>query len=126
MSTAARLADRERGWVRGRRIAQPMPMPEHWDRFAALREAPAGTMLVPTMRLANGPRDIAEMDEALGWLLWLDVRPRTIVMARAAGARWRSIGRELGLSRGHCCRLRDAGLDLIAGRLNAANFSGDK
>ena len=38
-------------------------------------------------RAMDRPRDIADMDEALGWLLWIeDVRVRSIILARAAGA----------------------------------------
>ena len=37
------------------------------------------------------PAEITRMDEAIGWLLWLDGEERKLVWARSAGLSWRRI-----------------------------------
>ena len=62
--------------------------------------------------------DISNMDEAFGWLWWIEpTRTRSIVMCRAAGARWRRIGWHHGLGERRCRQLNRAGLDTITARL---------
>jgi len=89
--TLARLPDREGRWLAPPRSGMPEPAPDPWtDR----RERPRLHRPRPT------PEEIDRMDEALSWLLALrDGRCRGIVMARAAGASWRSVSVKYGIDR---------------------------
>ncbi len=44
------------------------------------------------------PRHITEMDEALRWLMWLEVEEVKLVWLRAYGIRWKSISKLSGWS----------------------------
>lgn len=61
---------------------------------------------------------VTRADEAIGWLWWLPVEERTVVMARASGARWGRICWRLGKSRRTLYRWWLRGLGTIAERLS--------
>ena len=94
------------------------PVRDYWEQFASQRETSSGIGLdMPPAEMS--PRDIADMDEALNWLLWVeDLRARSIILARGGGAPWTAILARLGISRAHGDRLRLKGLRTIADRLN--------
>jgi hypothetical protein len=69
---------------------------------------------------AAAPEAIDRMDEALGWLLWLDPEERRLVWLRAAGAPWKRITYWLGIGRTTAWQRWTAALLQIAVRLNAA------
>jgi hypothetical protein len=48
---------------------------------------------------AAAPEAIDRMDEALGWLLWLEPEERQLVWLRAEGLPWKWITRRLGIGR---------------------------
>jgi hypothetical protein len=48
---------------------------------------------------AAAPEAIDRMDEALGWLLWLEPGERQLVWLRAEGLPWKWITRRLGIGR---------------------------
>jgi hypothetical protein len=48
---------------------------------------------------AAAPEAIDRMDEALGWLMWLDPEERQLVWLRAEGLPWKWITRRLGIGR---------------------------
>jgi hypothetical protein len=48
---------------------------------------------------AASPEAIDRMDEALGWLLWLEPEERQLVWLRAEGLPWKWITRRLGIGR---------------------------
>jgi hypothetical protein len=69
---------------------------------------------------APSPEAIDRMDEALGWLMWLDPEERRLVWLRAEGMPWKWITRRLGIGRTTAWQRRTAALLQIAVRLNAA------
>jgi Domain of unknown function (DUF6362) len=48
---------------------------------------------------AAAPEAIDRMDEALGWLMWLEPEERQLVWLRAEGLPWKWITRRLGVGR---------------------------
>jgi Domain of unknown function (DUF6362) len=48
---------------------------------------------------AASPEAIDRMDEALGWLMWLEPEERQLVWLRAEGLPWKRITRRLGIGR---------------------------
>ena len=48
---------------------------------------------------AASPEAIDRMDEALGWLMWLEPEERQLVWLRAEGLPWKWITRRLGIGR---------------------------
>jgi hypothetical protein len=48
---------------------------------------------------AASPEAIDRMDEALGWLLWLEPEERQLVWLRAEGLPWKWITRRIGIGR---------------------------
>ena len=71
-----------------------------------------------TRRLA--PEAIDRMDEALGWLMWLDPEERRLVWLRAEGMPWKRITLRLGIGRTTAWQRWMTALLKIAVRLNAA------
>lgn len=69
-------------------------------------------------RVAPSPKAISEMEEAFGWLLWLEPVPAHIVWMRAEGMRWRTICTRLGLTRSNAWTIWVTALLFIANRLN--------
>jgi hypothetical protein len=48
---------------------------------------------------AAAPEAIDRMDEALGWLMWLEPEERQLVWLRAEGLPWKWVTRRLGIGR---------------------------
>jgi hypothetical protein len=53
----------------------------------------------PVRPAAAAPEAIDRMDEALGWLLWLEPEERRLVWLRAEGVPWKRITHWLGIGR---------------------------
>ena len=69
---------------------------------------------------AAAPEAIDRMDEALGWLLWLEPEERRLVWLRAEGVPWKRVAHWLGIGRTTAWQRWTAALLQIAVRLNAA------
>jgi Domain of unknown function (DUF6362) len=69
---------------------------------------------------AAAPEAIDRMDEALGWLCWLDAEERRLVWLRAEGMPWKWITHRLGVGRTTAWQRWTIALLKIATRLNAA------
>ena len=65
------------------------------------------------------PEAIDRMDEALGWLLWLEPEERQLVWLRAEGVPWKRITHRLGVGRTTAWQRWTLALVKIATRLNA-------
>jgi hypothetical protein len=68
---------------------------------------------------APSPDAIDRMDEALGWLCWLDPDERRIVWLRAEGLPWKRIIHRIGVGRTTAWQRWTMALLKIAVRLNA-------
>jgi hypothetical protein len=68
---------------------------------------------------AAAPEAIDRMDEALGWLLWLEPEERQLVWLRAEGVPWKRITHRLGIGRTTAWQRWMMALVKIATRLNA-------
>ena len=66
------------------------------------------------------PEAIDRMDEALGWLCWLEPDERCVVWLRAEGLPWKRITHRLGVGRTTAWQRWTMTLLKIATRLNAA------
>ena len=64
------------------------------------------------------PDAISRMEEALGWLVWLEPMDRKIVWLRASGERWKTVCWTVGLSRQTAHQHWLYALCVIALRLN--------
>ena len=69
---------------------------------------------------AAAPEAIDRMDEALGWLCWLDPEERRLVWLRAEGMPWKWITHRLGVGRTTAWQRWTMALLKITTRLNAA------
>ena len=69
---------------------------------------------------AAAPEAIDRMDEALGWLCWLDPEERRLVWLRADGMPWKWITHRFGIGRTTAWQRWTIALLKIATRLNAA------
>jgi hypothetical protein len=69
---------------------------------------------------------ISRMEEALGWLHWLEPLDTKIVWLRSSGDRWKGICFKLGLSRSAAHRHWQYALSVIALRLNGRRVSGKR
>jgi hypothetical protein len=69
---------------------------------------------------AAAPEAIDRMDEALGWLMWLEREERRLVWLRAEGVPWKRITHWLGIGRTTAWQRWTIALLKIATRLNAA------
>jgi hypothetical protein len=69
---------------------------------------------------AAAPEAIDRMDEALGWLLWLEPEERRLVWLRAGGVPWKWLTRRLGIGRTTAWQRWTTALLKIAVRLEAA------
>ena len=69
------------------------------------------------------PDAISRMEEALGWLRWLEPADAKIVWLRAAGERWKAICWRVGLSRAAANEHWLYALCVIAWRLNGWNLA---
>jgi hypothetical protein len=70
---------------------------------------------------AAAPEAIDRMDEALGWLIWLDPGERRLVWLRAEGLPWKRITHRLGIGRTTAWQRWTTALLKISVRLNAAD-----
>src|SRR5918995_6671090 len=68
---------------------------------------------------AAAPEAIDRMDEALGWLMWLEPEERRLAWLRAEGLPWKWITRRLGIGRTTAWQRWTTNLLKIAVRLNA-------
>jgi Domain of unknown function (DUF6362) len=68
---------------------------------------------------AAAPEAIDRMDEALGWLMWLEPEERRLVWLRAEGLPWKWITHRLGIGRTTAWQRWTVALLKIATRLNA-------
>jgi hypothetical protein len=66
------------------------------------------------------PEAIDRLDEALGWLSWLESEERRLVWLRAEGLPWKRITHRLGIGRTTAWQRWTVALLKIATRLNAA------
>jgi hypothetical protein len=73
---------------------------------------------------AAAPEAIDRMDEALGWLMWLEREERRLVWLRAEGVPWKRITHRLGIGRTTAWQRWTIALLKIATRLNAAAEQG--
>jgi hypothetical protein len=71
------------------------------------------------MRVIPSAREIARMEEAIGWLGWLAPEDARIVWLRAEGWRWRQVCIRAGCVRQTAWRRWSAGILSIAKRLNS-------
>jgi hypothetical protein len=69
---------------------------------------------------APAPEAIDRMDEALGWLCWLEPEERRLVWLRAEGLPWKRITHRLGIGRTTAWQRWTSALLKISTRLNAA------
>jgi hypothetical protein len=67
------------------------------------------------------PDAIDRMDEALGWLMWLEPEERRLVWLRAEGVPWKRITHWLGIGRTTAWQRWTTALLKISVRLNAAD-----
>jgi hypothetical protein len=84
-----------------------------------LPDVPAGDG-ARTRPAAPAPEAIDRMDEALGWLCWLDPEERRLVWLRAEGLPWKRITHRLGIGRTTAWQRWTIALLKLATRLNAA------
>jgi len=70
---------------------------------------------------AAAPEAIDRMDEALGWLIWLEPEERRLVWLRAEGLPWKRITHRLGIGRTSAWQRWTTALLKISVRLNAAD-----
>jgi hypothetical protein len=73
-----------------------------------------------TRPAAAAPEAIDRLDEALGWLCWLEPEERRLVWLRAEGLPWKWITRRLGVGRTTAWQRWTIALLKIATQLNAA------
>jgi predicted DNA-binding protein (UPF0251 family) len=72
-----------------------------------------------TRPAAPAPEAIDRMDEAIGWLCWLEAEERRLVWLRAEGLPWKRITQRLGIGRTTAWQRWTMALLKIASRLNA-------
>ena len=87
----------------------------HYDLWPKLIGA-AGRQAGPA---AAAPEAIDRMDEALGWLMWLEPEERQLVWLRAEGLPWKWITRRMGIGRTTAWQRWTTALLKIVVRLNA-------
>ena len=88
----------------------------YYDLWPKLVGAPCRTI----RPAAAAPEAIDRMDEALGWLMWLEPEERRLVWLRAEGVPWKRITHWLGIGRTTAWQRWTTALLKIAVRLNAA------
>jgi hypothetical protein len=74
----------------------------------------------PARPAAAAPEAIDRMDEALGWLMWLEPEERRLVWLRAEGVPWKRITHRLGIGRTTAWQRWTTALLKITVRLEAA------
>ena len=88
-------------------------LPDLWPKIT-------GAPYASARPAAAAPEAIDRMDEALGWLRWLDPEERRLVWLRAEGLPWKRITHRLGIGRTTAWQRWTTALLKIATRLNAA------
>ena len=68
---------------------------------------------------APAPEAVDRMDQALGWLMWLEPEERRLVWLRAEGLSWKRITHWLGIGRTTAWQRSTLALLKISVRLNA-------
>lgn len=96
--------------VQGYFTTWPPIIREHWQAD--------GWAEVKLRRGPPAPRAIDRMDEAFGWLRWLDPDDAKIVWLRASGERWKVICWKVGLARAAAHRHWLFALSVIAWKLD--------
>ena len=91
------------------------PVPGRYDLWPRILGAP----ITSARPAAPSPEAIDRMDEALGWLCWLDPEERRLVWMRAEGLPWKRITHRLGIGRTTAWQRWTIALLKIATRLNA-------
>jgi hypothetical protein len=79
-----------------------------------------GASCVSASLAAPSPEAIDRMDEALGWLCWLEPEERRLVWLRAEGMPWKRVTHRLGIGRTTAWQRWTIALLKITTRLNAA------
>jgi hypothetical protein len=85
-----------------------------WPRIIGPTRASAGPA-------AAAPETIDRMDQALGWLCWLEPEERRLVWLRAEGLPWKRITHRLGIGRTTAWQRWTTALLKISIQLNAAD-----
>jgi Domain of unknown function (DUF6362) len=88
-----------------------------YDLWASIVGAPCRA----SSPAAAMPDAIDRMDEALGWLCWLDDEERRLVWLRAEGLPWKRITQRLGIGRTTAWQRWTTALLKISVRLNAVD-----
>ena len=96
--TASRIAERlaEAAEVLDRLPAAKLPGMYSLLPFLPETSTSDGARATPA---APSPEAIDRMDEALGWLMWLEPEERQLVWLRAEGMPWKWITRRMGIGR---------------------------
>jgi hypothetical protein len=97
-------------------------LPEHQvpgfvDPWSRIVGAPSSS----TAPAAAAPEAIDRLDQALGWLMWLEPEERRLVWLRAEGVPWKRITYRLGIGRTTAWQRWSMALLKISVRLNAEN-----
>jgi hypothetical protein len=99
----------------------PVRVPGYFNTWpsALVEFADRGGQQPEPMRLPPpSPAAISRMEEALGWLRWLEAEDVKLVRARADRTPWKAICWQFGIGRATANRRWQYGLCLIAWRLN--------
>jgi hypothetical protein len=70
---------------------RPGAMRSNWPDIVQRAEEAYGWTAERVRPPRPSPAQITRMDEAIGWLLWLDAEERKLVWARSMGLSWRKI-----------------------------------
>jgi hypothetical protein len=101
-------------------VLDRLPEPKLPGLYSLLPLVPDGPAGGARERPAAAAQEaIDRMDEALGWLLWLEPEERQLVWLRAEGLPWKWITRRLGIGRTTAWQRWSTALRRIAVRLNA-------
>ena len=126
--TAALVAER---LAEAADVLDRLPEPKvrgFYSLLPLLPDAPAGDG-ARTRPATPAPEAIDRMDEAIGWLCWLESEERRLVWLRAEGLPWKRITYRLEIGRTTAWQRWTMALLKISTRLNAAdeqNRSNDK
>lgn len=113
MRIIAMTPDQERRMLRGASCSLPSPIRTFWEGYGSDAERRRFAAIKPT------GQEIADATDAMCWLLEIkDVELRTLVMARASGARWPGLCLRFGFTRRTLTERHKKGLTIIAKALN--------
>nr|WP_281285677.1 DUF6362 family protein [Paracoccus marinus] len=98
--------------------AAPRGHGSHWPQI--LRSAREIAAMEPEpMRVWPSAAAITRLEQAFGWVLWIEEPDRKLVWSRAARVPWKVIAGEMGCDRTTAWRRWQLALTKIAARLNA-------